>query len=52
MFADVMQIAKDIGIEPIHAIRGDCVDDLIADLKGMKRDMKELPRLPYGVNDD
>lgn len=51
MFADVMQIAKDVGIEPIHAIRGDCVDDLIADLKGMKRDMKELPRLPYGVND-
>jgi hypothetical protein len=51
MFADVMQIAKDMGIEPIHAIRGDCVNALIDDLKGMKRHMKKLPKLPYEAHD-
>ena len=52
MFADAMRIADDMGIEPIHAIRGDCVDALIDDLKGVKRHMKELPKLPYEVHDD
>jgi hypothetical protein len=53
LFADVMQMADDMGIEPVHAIRGDCIDEIINDLKVMKRHMKERPKLPYqGAKDD
>ena len=41
LFADVTQMAEDMGVEPIHAIRGDCVQDLIEDLVILMKDMKE-----------
>ena len=40
MFADVTQMADDMGVEPVHAIRGDCIKDLIRDLVILKKDMK------------
>ena len=40
MFADVTQMAEDLGVEPIHAIRGDCIQDLIEDLVILMKDMK------------
>ena len=52
LFADATRMAEDMGIELVHAIRGDCVNALIDDLKVMKQHMKKLPKLPYGVNDD
>ena len=53
LFADVMRMGEDMGIEPIHAIRGDCVNPLIDDLKVMKQCMKERPKLPYqGAKND
>ena len=52
LFADVMRMGEDMGIEPIHAIRGDCVNALIDDLKVMKQHMKKLPKLPYEVSND
>jgi hypothetical protein len=41
MFADVTQMADDMGVEPVHAIRGDCINELIMDLAMLKKDMKE-----------
>ena len=32
LFADVMQRANNLGLEPVHAIRGDTIEDLIEDL--------------------
>jgi hypothetical protein len=46
LFADVTQMAEDLGVEPIHAIRGDCIQDLIEDLVILMKDMKE----PNNVN--
>ena len=40
MFADVMQMAEDLGVEPIHAIRGDTIQDLMEDLVILMKDMK------------
>ena len=52
LFADAMRMGEDMGIEPIHPIRGDCINEIIDDLKVMKRHMKKLPKLPYGVSND
>ena len=52
LFADVMRMGEDMGIEPIHAIRGDCINEIIDDLKVMKQHMKKLPKLPYEVSND
>jgi hypothetical protein len=52
LFADVMRMGEDMGVEPIHAIRGDCIDEIINDLKVMKQHMKKLPKLPYEVSND
>jgi hypothetical protein len=41
LFADVTQMAEDLGVEPVHAIRGDCIQDLIEDLVILMKDMKE-----------
>ena len=41
LFADVTQMAEDLGVEPIHAIRGDCIQDLMEDLVMLMKDMKE-----------
>lgn len=41
LFADVTQMAEDLGVEPIHAIRGDCIQDLMEDLVILMKDMKE-----------
>jgi hypothetical protein len=37
------KVAKDVDAEPVHWIRGDCIDDLIEDLELMKQRMKERP---------
>ncbi len=41
LFADVTQMAEDMGVEPVHPIRGDCIQDLIEDLVVLMNDMKE-----------
>ena len=52
LFADVMRMGEDMGIEPIHAIRGDCINEIIDDLKVMKQHMKKLTKIPYEVSND
>jgi len=37
------KVAKDVDAEPVHWIRGDCIDDLLDDLKLLKFCMKEKP---------
>jgi hypothetical protein len=53
LFADVMQMADDMGIEPVHAIRGDCIAELIMDLEVLQKHRKKRPKLPYqGAKND
>lgn len=40
LFADVTQMAEDLGVEPVHAIRGDTIEDLMDDLVILMKDMK------------
>ncbi len=39
LFVDVMQMAEDMGVEPVHAIRGDTIQDLMEDLVILMKDM-------------